>query len=139
MRWRFVNPAECAVIRVKPLDLPYVQAVEVLCLTLRTIPFAPAKVELDIDFVANIKSIEIFTAIASQLKHNELRIIGVVVKFYDELSFAKSLSNLLCFEGRVKLAADLYSHAHEDNRKSRERKRSDVYTKIVVWGLNCKT
>lgn len=131
MGWGFVHAAKPAVVCVDSFYFPHVQAVEVFRLALRRVPFPSAQVELDIYLVANIEAIEIFAAISSQLEHDELRVIGVIAQFNHEFSLAESLGYLLCFEGCVKLAADLYSHAHEDNGKSRERKRSDTDARSI--------
>jgi len=73
---------------------PNVEAVEVSYVALRALPFATAQAEVELHFVADVESVDVFAAIARELKLDELR-IPIVSKFDDKLTLAKALGNLV--------------------------------------------
>jgi hypothetical protein len=82
------------IIRARMINGPNVEAVEVPYVALRALPFATAQAEVELHFVAEVEAVEVFAAIARELKLDELR-IPIVSKFDDKLTLAKALGNLV--------------------------------------------
>ena len=82
------------IARTDVIDGPDIEAVEVASFALRALPLPAAQAEVQFDFITQVEAVEVFAAIARELKLDELR-IPIVSKFDDKLTLAKALGNLV--------------------------------------------
>src|SRR5690606_21006134 len=96
------------------LDLPHIEAVEVLELAARAAPLTPAQRKLDAHLIPHAQAVELGAAIAGELEQYDLWVLGVIGKLDDELALHEPLGHLLRLEDGVELAGGFDSHALHD-------------------------